>query len=192
MSDTGAARFTHIYEQYYSAVLSYALRRVPPEQAADVVAETFLVAWRRLQDVPGYPLPWLLVVARNTLSQHRRSAYRISVLTAELANLQHLRDEAGDDIQTTIAERITVLAAVAALSAQDREALMLTAWDGLSAKDAAAVAGCSPATFAVRLHRARQRLARALELPTKLLQANPADRAHHHDKAATNTPQEAS
>ncbi|RKS72620.1 RNA polymerase sigma-70 factor (ECF subfamily) [Motilibacter peucedani] len=163
MTDPDSVRFTRLYEEHHDRVLAYASSRVPPEQAADAVAETFLVAWRRLRDVPGAPLPWLLVVARNTISQQRRSAYRRDVLAEELARLHSLVQESTGDVADSVAERLAVLTALTSLSPRDREALMLTAWDGLAAKDAALVAGCSPATFAVRLHRARRRLAVVLE-----------------------------
>jgi DNA-directed RNA polymerase specialized sigma24 family protein len=60
------ARFDECFRQHYAHVLAYALRRLPDRSAAeDVAAETFLVAWRRLDDIPGDPLPWLLGIARH-------------------------------------------------------------------------------------------------------------------------------
>ena len=66
------ARFTHIYDAHYSAVRAYAWRR-RPDAADDVVAETFTVAWRRLDDVPPEALPWLIGVARKVLHNLRRA-----------------------------------------------------------------------------------------------------------------------
>lgn len=57
-------RFTWLYDQYYRRVLRYALQHADPPSAEDVASETFLIAWRRLADVPEQPLPWLLVVAQ--------------------------------------------------------------------------------------------------------------------------------
>ena len=127
------------------------------------MAETFLVAWRRLDDVPDDPLPWLLVVARNTIANQRRSAARRHRTLTEVALRQRLEqassDAAPEDVAVT---RATMIAALATLTATEREALLLTAWDGLDDVDAARVAGCSPRTFRVRLHRARRRLDHAV------------------------------
>jgi len=60
-------RFADLWATYGPRVLAYALRHVDPDSAQDALSETFLVAWRRLSDVPANPLPWLLVVARNTI-----------------------------------------------------------------------------------------------------------------------------
>src|SRR5918911_48988 len=70
-------RFARLYEEHSGRVLAYALRRAAPDVAADVVAETFLVAWRRFDDVPAEPLPWLLGVARRVLANRRRSERRL-------------------------------------------------------------------------------------------------------------------
>jgi RNA polymerase sigma-70 factor, ECF subfamily len=158
--DAEADRFTRIYQDNYPRVLGYALCRTWPEAAREAVDEAFLVAWRRLPDVPEPPLPWLLVVARNVISQQRRGGRRADALAAEIARLATVRVH--PDVSEAVIERSVVLQAVAGLSEPDREALMLTVWDGLRARDAATVAGCSVAAFAVRLHRARRRLGQEL------------------------------
>ncbi len=150
-------RFTALWEAYAGRVLAYALRHTEHDLAQEVVAETFLVAWRRLADVPGDPLPWLLVVARNTVYNQRRSGYRQAIMQDEISRLREVAAPApgADEVVT---ERADVLAALAALTSKEREALLLVAWDGLSPTDAARVADCSVPTFQVRLHRARRRL----------------------------------
>ncbi|TYP81255.1 RNA polymerase sigma factor [Blastococcus xanthinilyticus] len=155
--DPEASRFTALWEQYSPRVMGYALRHVDPDSAQEVVSETFLVAWRRLREVPGEPLPWLLVVARNTISNHRRSGYRRAVLQGELERLQRVAEPA-PAAEVPAVEREAVLAALAALTQAEREALLLVAWDGLTAAQAARVAGCSTSAFSVRLFRARRRL----------------------------------
>ncbi len=80
-----AQRFAALWDAHASRVQAYALRRVGADAAEEIVAETFLVAWRRLAQVPGDPLPWLLVVARNTIANQRRSGYRRRVLAEELS-----------------------------------------------------------------------------------------------------------
>ena len=65
--------FERLYRANYDRVLAYGLRRTDPERARDATAETFVVAWRRLADVPPDPLPWLLGVARRVLANERRA-----------------------------------------------------------------------------------------------------------------------
>lgn len=137
--------------------MAYALRHVGPDTAQEILSETFLVAWRRLSEVPGDAMPWLLVVARNTIANHRRSGYRRAVLQSELERLQRIA-EPSPSAEVPAIERDAMLSALAALTPVEREALLLVAWDGLSAAQAAKVAGCSTSAFHVRLFRARRRL----------------------------------
>ena len=131
-----------------------------PTTAEDVVAETFVVCWRRFDDVPDDPLPWLFGVARRCLANRRRSDDRRSAL-AERAGAE--LDAAGRDVADAVGERDRMLTAFAALSENDREVLSLVAWEGLDVAGAAQAMGCSTAALKVRLHRARRRLRRHLE-----------------------------
>lgn len=153
-------RLRTAFEEHSTRVLAYALRHVDPSTAQDVVAEVFLVAWRRIDRLPEQALPWLLVVARNTIANRRRSMSRQQRLAAHMAGMDRVVTAPGAD--ETAMDRAAMLAALAELSTAEREALLLVAWDGLSAKDAAHVAGCSTHAFEVRLHRARARLRREL------------------------------
>jgi RNA polymerase sigma-70 factor (ECF subfamily) len=81
-----ASRFEALYREHYAAVLAYARRRIPG-RADDVVSETFLVAWRRLDDVPSDGLPWLYGVARRVVADVRRSAGRQQALAERLAEV---------------------------------------------------------------------------------------------------------
>jgi RNA polymerase sigma-70 factor (ECF subfamily) len=163
--DDRDARFTALYERHYGDVLRYAARRAGPEAAAEVAAETFLTAWRRLDAVPArQPLPWLYVTARQCLANELRKQERRQRLDARM------RTEAGATAQAVLAGpadpaacQLDVLAALATLPANDQEALRLTEWEQLDHAAAARAAGCSAAAFKVRLHRARRRLARALD-----------------------------
>jgi RNA polymerase sigma factor (sigma-70 family) len=155
-------RFAELWERYAPRIQAYALRHVDRDEAAEVVSETFLVAWRRLVDVPGEPLPWLLVVARNTVANHHRSRHRARLLSDELARLQLVAQPGPSAADAVVAERDALLRALAALTPNEREALLLVAWDGLAPTPAAQVAGCSVSAFKVRLHRARRRLDKAL------------------------------
>lgn len=154
-------RLRALFELYSTRVLAYALRHVGLSAAQDIVGDVFLVAWRRLDDVPADPAPWLLVVARHTVANRRRGVARQQRLERELAALERSMGDAMAADQVAV-ERVAVFAALAELSAAEREALLLVAWDGLSARDAASVVGCSRHAFEVRLHRARNRLRREL------------------------------
>lgn len=161
--DLAAEQFTALYTAHARRVFLYAARHVGADHADDVVADTFTVAWRRLSDVPAEaPLPWLLVVARNTVSNTRRAQGRRDRL-AHAAELAARLETVTRDVAVGIAERQAVITTLAELSDREREAVLLVGWDGLSPAEAARVAGCSPSAFHVRLHRARQRLRRSLD-----------------------------
>jgi RNA polymerase sigma-70 factor (ECF subfamily) len=155
-SDDRRLRFEAMFTQHYPQVLAYVRRRTS-DDPADTVSEVFLTAWRRFDRVPGDALPWLLAVARRALANRRRSDARHPSTPLPAADL----DTAGPEIDPQ--ERLEVAAAFARLSDVDREVLMLTAWDGLPPARAARVLGCSVAAFRVRLHRARNRLVRAID-----------------------------
>jgi RNA polymerase sigma-70 factor (ECF subfamily) len=147
-------------------VFAYARRHSDAAMAQDVVSETFLVAWRRRSDVPDEPLPWLLVVARNLISNKRRGELRRDQLTETVARLAQVAGP-GTGADHEVVERDVMLAALAELTELEREAVLLVAWDGLPNRDAARVAGCSTRAFEVRLSRARARLSRAASAPTQ-------------------------
>jgi RNA polymerase sigma-70 factor (ECF subfamily) len=156
-------RFGQLYREQGRAILGYALRRVTdPEDAADVVAETFLVAWRRLGEVPvdaGARL-WLYGVARRVIANLNRSERRRTRLGERLA--ESLRTE----LTTRPApqgEAAEALRAMAELSDEDRELLLLVSWEGLTPGQAAQVLGISALAARSRLHRARRRLRVLLE-----------------------------
>lgn len=155
-------RFEQIYRENFRAVLRFAAVRIDPDRAKDVAAETFLVAWRRLDDVPDDPRPWFFGVARRVIAGQFRSETRREALAARLQAAQGRGSEPAD-LGGVVADRDEVLTAFAALRESDREVLRLVTWDGLGAAEAAEALGVSRVAFAVRLHRARRRLARALE-----------------------------
>jgi RNA polymerase sigma factor (sigma-70 family) len=164
-SQAGRARqFEGIFGACYSRVLGFAIRRSDDRATAEeAVSETFLVAWRRLDAVPDEPLPWLLGVARKVIANQRRAAGRRTP-DGPLVPLEAVADPApGAGIADLVADREAFAEAFAALSPADREVLALVNWDGLSPKEAATVLGCTPATFYLRLHRARKRLLKELE-----------------------------
>jgi RNA polymerase sigma-70 factor (ECF subfamily) len=152
-----AHRFTSMYDECRQRVWAYVVSRAGRQVADEVVSETFAIAWRRFDDVPDHALPWLLGVARNVLRDNVRAEIRRDSLA------QELHAWAESDHADQVAERLSVLTALARLPEDDREILILVAWQGLSPRDAARVVGCSAAAFRVRLHRARKRLVQAME-----------------------------
>jgi RNA polymerase sigma-70 factor (ECF subfamily) len=151
------ASFEALFDAHQRGVRAYALRRGAGASADDVVAETFLVAWRRLDAVDEDPLPWLLGVARRVLSNERRGERRRLALFDRLLGVD---GPPAPEPTAVLDERLA--GALAGLSPTERDALLLVAWEGLSPDRAARAAGCSAATFRVRLHRARRHVARAL------------------------------
>ena len=149
--------FRTVFEQHYQAVLAYAGRRTSDAaDANDVVAETFLTAWRRREELSGAPLPWLYGIARRVLANQRRAARRRERTTRELAALAPTL--ARRPLQDERLEYADVLAALARLRPLDREVLRLAAWEGLTAREIAHAFGCSVNAATIRLHRARRRL----------------------------------
>lgn len=152
------ARLETLFCDHFSAVRSYARRRAPESLVDDVVAETFLVAWRRIDDLPDEVRPWLLGVARKTLSTQLRSARRRTSLVEKLSAA-----EAPGAFSQVDGPDTGLIGALQRLSAADQEILALTAWEDLRPREAAIVLGVSPAWYRVRLHRAKRRLLRELE-----------------------------
>jgi RNA polymerase sigma-70 factor, ECF subfamily len=146
-----------LYRAHAKHVLAYALRRSDTATAEDVVSEVFLVANRRLVEVPADARPWLYGVARRVLANQRRSERRRAAAHAALGVLARDRAAAAPPADTPLLE------ALAALRPDDREVLMLIAWEDLDAAGVAAVLGCSPAAVHTRLHRARARLQAELD-----------------------------
>lgn len=158
-----SSRFEALFRAHAGAVRTYVRRRSDAEGADDVVAEVFLVAWRRLGDVPEEPLPCLLGVARRVLANRRRGVSREAALLKRVI-FQPVTPASVEPGQRESARAIA--RALGALREPDREALLLVAWDGLSTEQAASVLGLRPNTFAARLSRARRRFARALAAET--------------------------
>jgi RNA polymerase sigma-70 factor (ECF subfamily) len=144
-----------LYRAHADHVHAYARRRSDDQTADEIVAEVFLIAWRRLDAIPREPLPWLLGVARKTLANHRRARSRAAALNARIeATIVTPTWPAGGDH--------AVLAALTMLDPRDQEVLLLIAWEGLRQEEVAVVLGVSRPAVATRLHRARKRLAEAL------------------------------
>jgi RNA polymerase sigma-70 factor (ECF subfamily) len=152
-------RFEALFEAHHRALLAYAARRCPSlTDAEDVVADVFVVAWRRLDDVPAGDdaLPWLYGVARRTIGNQRRG-------TARRANLQaRLEQTTERPVVPPPADTEPALEALSRLSRDDQELLRLVAWEGLSHAEIAQALGISVNAVAIRLHRARARFEKTM------------------------------
>lgn len=163
--DARRQQFEAAYRELYAPLCGYALRRVPePEDAAEVIAETFATLWRRFDRCPqGDELrPWLFGVARRVIANQRRGRRRRSALSDRLAaNLDPAAAARLDEVPSELAR------AFASLSESDRELLSLVAWEGLTREELAVALGTNRAAVRLRLHRARKRLRDALP-PTQV------------------------
>jgi len=149
-------RFRALFDTHRRLVLGYALRRVDePADAADVVADTFLIAWRKLGDVPEGEAAraWLLGVARRVLANQRRGERRRSGLADRLA-----RELESAPVLIPTERDLMVRRALESLSGDDRELLLLAGWEGLAPSEIAVATGTLAVTVRSRLHRARRRL----------------------------------
>jgi RNA polymerase sigma factor (sigma-70 family) len=150
--------FTRTYAAHYPHIVRYGLRRLADADASDELAqEVFVVAWRRRGEVPDHSLPWLYGVARRLLANQ----WRARRAAPELLPITEARDPgpAEPDGALGIAD---LRAALATLPELDQEILRLVGWEELTVSEAAQVLGCSRTAAAVRLHRARKRLAEAM------------------------------
>jgi RNA polymerase sigma-70 factor (ECF subfamily) len=155
-------RFTELYAAYMPSILGFAARRVDTAaDASDVTAEVFVVAWRRIGEVPpgDQARLWLYGVARGVMANHRRGKARSERLGQALLDAWR---EAADSDPAELFERReatrAVANALALLRVIDRDLLTLTAWEGLSAAEAAQIVGIRPDAARTRISRARRRL----------------------------------
>ena len=151
-------RFRKLYDATYPRIMAYTLRRATNrEDALDAVSETFIVVWRRLDDIPGgrSTVPWVCGVARRSLANQYRSRDRKKQLDHRLRDNTN-REPEGETFDL-------VHEALDRLRPDDREILTLSTWDDLDNDEIAEVLGTSAKNVAVRMHRARKRLARELD-----------------------------
>lgn len=170
--------FRALYADHFDAVLGFALRRCDQrDDAADVTAETFLVAWRRITHVPSGPdaRPWLYGVARRVLANQRRGSLRRGNLGARLR--EELRT-AEPDPSHGVVVATDVRAAMQRLSARDQEVLELHLWEGLEPREISEVLGLTAVVVRPRLSRARARL-------RDLLGNDPPPAGHHPPDSTT-------
>ncbi len=178
------ARFRAIYEATYDDLLRFAQRRVHPTHAEDVAADAFLVAWRRLEEMPVEvedARPWLFGVARATMLNHRRGDRRRDALAVRLADPSGAGGS--DAVDDLAASRLDLAAGWARLTEAEQEAISLTVWEGLTSAQAGAVLGCTATAYRIRLSRARRSLRRHLDA------AASSDTSHSSLRPSATTPE---
>jgi RNA polymerase sigma factor (sigma-70 family) len=156
-------RFDALFAAHSPDIVSYCGWRAPsPSDAQDAVAEVFLTAWRRLDQLPEGDAArvWLYATARRVIANQRRSSRRRVALQERLALEAAARrqEPPSSDPGETL-----VRAALRRLGPRDREVLLLAEWEGLSPPQIASVLGCLTVTARGRLHRARRRFRDAFE-----------------------------
>lgn len=157
------AAFARVYSSSYHLILRYCYRRIGDmESARELAQETFVVAWRRHRDAPESVMPWLYGIARRVLADHWRAG-RVRPVTVPMAETVEVAVDDGGFAVAALAQDLR--RAFAGLSESDREVLRLVTWEELDLSAAAQVLGCSRTAAAVRLFRARQRLARLIDDP---------------------------
>ena len=151
-------RFEALARDLIDPLRRFLVRRTDAETAEDALAETLLVCWRRLDDVPDPALPWAYAVARNALANALRSERRQQRLAAKVATVDPPRDDVPPPAEgdPELAEALTTL------PEQDAELLRLWAWEQLSASEIAEVLEITANAASIRLHRAKAKLRAAL------------------------------
>jgi RNA polymerase sigma-70 factor (ECF subfamily) len=157
-------QFEAIWREHRLQVLAYCRRRAATTDAEDACSETFLVAWRRLDEVPPPPtaILYLYAVAGRVLSNQHRSLRRRSRLDTKLTNLGIAPSADPLHVVVRSAEDKLVDSAVARLGVRDREIVMLDAWEELTREEIAEVLGMTRDAVDQRIHRSYKRLGRAL------------------------------
>ena len=150
------ARLDEWFRSYSARVLAYLLHRTDAQTAQDVLQEVFVIAFTKAGHVPEPPLGWLFGTARRVLANKHRGLRRHNHLIERLLDVDGV--ESGEEYEL----RQAFATCLATLSTGDREVLTLTGWYALTPGEAALALGCTPSAYAVRLHRARTRLASAL------------------------------
>lgn len=163
-SPSSDAKFRSMYEEHWDAIHMYCLRRLATEDGNEATADVFLIAWRRLEQVPpgGDARKWLYGVARNVVRNHQRSSRRRHRLLARRASLGEQPPEQPDTIVVRRSEDAEVIAALQRLSESDQELLRLKVWEEASHAEIGEIMGLSDRAVEGRIARALGRLARKL------------------------------
>lgn len=155
-------RFVELYDRFYRPVYAYCRRRTTADQVDDVIADTFLVAWRKIDQVPrgSEVLPWLYGVAYRVLGHQWRGSGRRTRLERKLAGIGEQAPTTPDDLILIRSESRQVLDALSRLNPTDKEILLLSAWEELPQDDIAVALNISIGAVRQRLYEAKKNLAK--------------------------------
>ena len=158
--DTHDRQFRQMFDANFDAIQAYCLRRLSPDEAADAVSETFLVAWRRMDSVPAGTADrlWLFGVARNVVRNASRSERRRTRIVARVGGLAPITPPDPQSQIVTAIEHGEIMAAFRQLGSADQEILQLRLWEELSVAEVATVLDCSEKAASKRYQRAISRL----------------------------------
>ncbi|MDG2351898.1 MAG: sigma-70 family RNA polymerase sigma factor [Acidimicrobiales bacterium] len=157
-------RFRILYNDLYDDLWRYVQRRsINTEEARDTLSEVFLVAWRRLEDIPAGKEArlWLFGVARNLVKTSWRKRKRSGDLLVRIGSEMSTRITTDEELDNSGV--LKIVKALQFLSENDQEILRLLAWEDLSHKEISVVLGCSENAVAIRIRRARVRLMKVLQ-----------------------------
>lgn len=164
--------FATVFDRYYPVIHGYVMRRLGPDLADDMAAETFLVAfdqWERYDTSQDCARPWLFGIASNLIAGHQRAEarrYRAfaragRAVTADSGPTEGSADQVAVRLDAQ-AVRGQLAVALDSIAPSDREVLLLVAWADLTCEETARALGIPAGTVRSRLHRARKRLRAAL------------------------------
>jgi RNA polymerase sigma-70 factor (ECF subfamily) len=164
-SPTDETRFREAFDQYFDAITRYCYRRLHPDKADDAASSVFVVAWRKIDQMPDgdQTLPWLYGVARNEVRTSRRSIRRSTALRAKINGQPRYPEPGPDAVVVRNAEQAELVRALATLGSNDQEILRLRAYENLSIRQISIVLGCSPESAKKRCSRAMTRLRTAVD-----------------------------
>lgn len=151
------------FERHWEEVVAYCIRRAGWTSADDLAAQVFAIACRRVDEIQWDTVrPWLYGIARGVVANHLRSMQRGRRLFGRMSLERGTEADQPDEVIVRRSEDEAVMRALDRLSGDDREILMLAAWEELTAPEIALALGISRTAAEQRYHRAKRRFARVL------------------------------
>lgn len=166
LSPDRSRAYESLVRAHGDAVARFLRRRADPQIVDDVFSETMLVVWRRFDDLPADPLPWLYVTARNCLRNAERSARRQWRVVERITAVDPPTDRV-DAAADTDPRTDRLHAALARMSPTEAEVLRLWAWEELAPQEIATVLDISVNAATIRLHRAKKKLRHEMDAPRR-------------------------
>lgn len=169
-------QFCDLFERYYTDICRYFTRRTELDAVEDLAGEVFLVAWRRLDDLPKKELQWLYGIAANVLGNHWRGTKRRAALNTKVQDEGYEYQQDVLDVLMNRGLSGELATAFAQLSESEREVMLLMYVEQLTTREAAKVLGCSTVALRARTSRVRRKLRALLAAEqgeTAKLVANP-------------------